>query len=283
MLGYGVALRGEIYLARRSTALRTLLVLALVASLARVGFAWVKTVSSGATGEAGVTGTLFHGNAYGPFVDGLSSGLLVGGLLLLVISAGSLAWDREHGIVRLRLTLSVSRSALVMAKITTLALTVFLLLAVVILSSWGAAAFFYDFGPVVEDGYEIFSAGEIRGDVVIGVAAAATPLIATLAFGLLVSVCARTAAQAIATALVSFLVFDAFKGLLGEGSRWVFASYQPSLVDRTYLREVTWKVARGFSDITYKNEELWYNFTVPLAEALLFLALALLVARRRRM
>ena len=83
-------------------------------------------------------------------------------------------------------------------------------------------------------------------------------------------------------ALVSCLVFDVFKNALGEAHRYVYASYLPTLLDKSCLGE-TAKFVRGFSDAGYSEEDLFLNFLVPIPEALLFLAIAMVVAARRKM
>jgi hypothetical protein len=109
------------------------------------------------------------------------------------------------------------------------------------------------------------------------------PLLASIAFGLLLSISTRSAVQAVAAALIALPLFDLFQGLLGGASRWIFASYLPGLSGRSYLQGDTWKVARGFSDTTFTTEDILLNFTVPAVEAVFLMGLAFLVAARRRM
>ncbi len=285
MAGFGAALRSEIYQMLRSPVVRGMAAVTALATLIpvlyqRFGFLWIT-----AKNIARNTGQLQAPpeNAYVPLVEGLSSGLLLGGYLLLTLAAGSLAWDREHGLARLFLIRRASRSALVMAKFSALVFLGVLLVGLVVLLSWGSASLLFDFGPVVEEGYEIYSEAEVLREVLTGIAASAVPLLAVIAFGLLISTATGSTARAVGIALIAILAFDIFKGLLGNSSRWIFASYLPSLGGGSYIKEVTWKVVGGFSDITLTGEDLWYNFAVPAVETVLFVLLALAVAAKRRM
>ena len=109
------------------------------------------------------------------------------------------------------------------------------------------------------------------------------PLLATVAFGLLVSISVRSTALAVATALITLMAFDLFQGLLGKISRLIFAFYQPGLSGNSYIQGDTWKVAWGFSDTTLTDEDILLNFTVPVVETVIFIGLTLLVAAKRRM
>jgi hypothetical protein len=93
----------------------------------------------------------------------------------------------------------------------------------------------WDFGPVVEDGYELIGSDEIRSEVWLGLRLALIPLPTALAFGVLVSVLAQSATQAVTAALGVTLALDVFKGVLGDAAHYLYASFQPSLIDQSYL------------------------------------------------
>lgn len=282
--GIGAALRSEIFLALRSRSLWAAVALAAVFASGRVALGKLQAVAREVERAARGTraGGAIESNAYGPFTDGISSGLMIAFLLLVVLSTAAFALDRDRGTARVILTRRSSRAGLVLAKFSTLCLSGLAVFGAAVLASWAASALLYDFGPVVEDGYQIFSAREIRREIAFGLAAALVTLPATLALGLAVSAAARSAAEAVAGGVLLVLGYDALKGLLGDASSWIFLSYLPSLLDRSYLKEVS-KLARGFSDAGFQDRERWLNLAVPLPEAALLLGAALWITSRRKM
>ena len=220
------------------------------------------------------------GNAYAPMVEGWLVGLTVGTLLLLVHSARSLAGDRESGILRLASTRSVSRSGLVIGRF---GIGVTLVLALVVASgtsAWLTSSLFFDFGPLVEDGYELISEHELLEELQRAVLAVIPPLVATYAFGLMISAFGRTAAGSVGFCLATFLGFDLFKDVIGSAQVWVFAFFAPSLVDKSCLHEMA-GIAAGYSDSGYTEFVLRMNHVVPWPEALLFLSVACWIVSRR--
>lgn len=220
------------------------------------------------------------GNAWPVFVDAWLAGLTLLALILLIVSARSLAGDLDLGLLRLARTRSVSRTGLVVGRAL---LGVPLLLVAVALTGASAAAgasWAYAFGPIVEDGYELLGSEEIRAEVVRGVVTALPALLGTWCFGLLVSAIARSGLVAVAAALTLYLGFDLFKDVLGGRQYWTFAAFCPSFVDNSYLHEVA-SMARGFSDAGYTAQILARNLWLPLPQALLLVVLACWAARRR--
>jgi ABC-type transport system involved in multi-copper enzyme maturation permease subunit len=284
MGGFVPALRSDLFLLRRSRAARAVLLVSMLAGFGRVALGKFQETSRQLRAFAGSEGIAprLENNAYGPFSDGICAALTAGALLLVAIAAAGLSAERQLGVLRPLLTRSASRSGLVLARFASLNLLGAVLLGAVICSSWAGAAFFYDFGPVVEDGFEIFSAAEVRSEIAVGLAAAALPLVAAVSFGLLVSLAAPSAAAAATIALISTIAFDLFKGFLGGAARYVYASFLPALLDRSYLKEVS-VMARGFSDRGFSEAETWLNFVVPLPTAALFVGLALAIGQRRKM
>ena len=223
---------------------------------------------------------LESGRGWSPFVDGWRAALAVATLLLLIHAARSIAADRESGVARLALTRSATRAALVLGRVM---LAPFLVLTLFVASGLAAlftARAFYDFGPLVEEGFELWSAAELRGELTVAALAAVPPLCATYAFGLLVSVLCRSAVGAVGAALASFLAFDLFKEVLGAARDWVFAAFVPSFVDRSALSEMA-GVARGFSDAGYSEALLNMNLWLPWPEALVMVVLACLWLARK--
>ncbi|MFT5285102.1 MAG: ABC-type transport system involved in multi-copper enzyme maturation permease subunit [Planctomycetota bacterium] len=220
------------------------------------------------------------GNAYAPLVEGWLAGLTVGTLLLLVHSARTIAGDRESGLLRLARTRSASRNGLVIGRFLLGTVLVLSLIAFSGLGSWGATTLFFDFGPLVEDGYELISEHELLEELHKAVVASIPALIATYAFGLMISAFGRTATGSVGFCLALFFAFDLFKDVIGAGQVWVFASFAPSLVDKSCLHEMV-GIASGYSDAGYTEFVLRMNHVVPWPEALLFLCVACWIVSRR--
>ena len=229
---------------------------------------------------AEVPGVSLSTNAFPPFVCGIAVGTGAAALLLLVYGSLSIAAERDSGTMRAALVRPVSRAAWVLGKVCVgLALALAAMPAVVLASAFAAAAL-YDFGPVVEQGYVIATSGAVLREVWRGLSSRTLGVLAVFAFGVLVSSLARSPGQAVAVAMLGFLLFDSMKGLLGRGSEYVFATFVPSLVDRSYLGEVA-KFAEGYSDAGFEEATWIRNLVVPPVEAVFFLIGAVLATRRR--
>ena len=220
------------------------------------------------------------GNAFAPFVEGWLVGLTVGTLLLLIVSARSLAGDRESGVLRVARTRSASRSALVLGRFL---LGLPLVAGVVVASGAGAfvaSAVLFEFGPLVEDGYELLTQEELTSELRIATLALVPPLVATWAFGLFVSAIGRSATGAVGLCLAVFLGFDLFKEVIGDGQALVFATFVPSLVDKSCMHEMA-GIAQGYSDSGYTEVMLRMNHIVPWPQALALVLAACWIVRRR--
>ena len=153
-------------------------------------------------------------------------------------------------------------------------------LLVAALGAWLGAAQFFEFGPVVEDGYELASESLLREQLLLACATTFPALLATWSLGLLVSALAPGGALAVGVSLLLYLGFDLFKQVLGEARYWVFAAFNPSFVDNSYVAEVA-GMARGFSDAGFSEALLRQNLVLPWPEALLITTLAAWVLTRR--
>jgi hypothetical protein len=220
------------------------------------------------------------GNAWAPLADGWLAGLTVGTLLLLIASARSLAGDRESGLLRLGSTRSVSRAGLVLGRALHGAVLVLGTLAVTGLAAWAAAAALFDFGPLMEGNYALVSTEDMRAEFLRAVQATVPPLLATWSFGLCVSAFLGSGTAAVSAALATYLGFDLFKEVLGQGQYWCFAAFNPSFVDRSCLKEFA-GVARGFSDAGYGDSLYALNLWLPWPQAALLLLVAVWTTRRR--
>jgi len=133
----------------------------------------------------------------------------------------------------------------------------------------------------VEDGFELIGEAEIRSEIWLGTKLALLPFPAAIAFGLLISVVAQSTTQAVTTALGITLAIDIFKSTLGDFSHYIFASFQPSLIDQSYLQDVS-RLVRGYSDVLIDDRVLLLNTWIPIPQMLLLAAIAVVLVRRKK-
>lgn len=273
-------LHAELHLARHSLGARLLVLTPLllaclqlmIASLGETG-AQAQQALLGAEAESTQQG-------YGFWVDSLLTGLTCLSLLAVAQAAYGLAAERDSGALRHLVIRRASRSTLVVSKLIALHLLITLALLLLLLGSWGLSALLWELGPVIEDGYELISEGEIRTEIHLGLQLAILPLPAALAFGILISILAQSATQALTLALGATLGFDVFKASLGDSAGYVFANFLPSLVDASYLGDVA-RLARGYSDVLIDERLLSLNTWTPLPAFLLCLVLSLIFIQRK--
>ncbi|MDP6414925.1 MAG: ABC transporter permease subunit [Gammaproteobacteria bacterium] len=225
---------------------------------------------------------LVANNAYGYFVDGLSTGLTMLGLLMVAQASYSFSFDRDTGAARHLLIRRVSRNSLITAKLIHLHILASLSVLLLIAVSYLMSELFWDFGAVVEDGFELISENEIRAEIAAGLRLALIPLPAAIGFGIFISVCAQSATQAVTTALGITLAIDIFKIMLGDIAYYLYASFQPSLIDQSYLQDVS-RLVRGYSDVLIDERVLELNTWVPLPTLVLFFIATLWLLQRKKM
>ncbi len=275
-----LALRSDAYLLLRARGLRVGAVLVALVAAGRIVLGRLHEAGQEARGVVfGAAVDAAPPSAWALLVDGLRAGWTLAFFLLLAAAASGLASEREHGHSRVLVVGGVSRLSMVGARFLSQTIVGIILAIAACIGASGGAAAFADFGPVTEEGLEIWSASDVRSELLIAVAGSLITLPAIVAFGLLVGSCARSATQSVAVALGLSIVWDMAKSSLGRAAAWGYASYQPTLVDTSYLREVG-QMARGFSD--FRDVEA-LNFIVPLPEAALFLVLTLAVTVRRKL
>ena len=275
------SLRAELYLARYALSAR-LIVLAPLA-LACLQLLIAALGESGAQTQQALLGASAAEPAnegYGHWVDALVTGFTTLGLLSVALAAHSFAAERDLGTLRHSLIRRTSRSSLVLTKLIALHLLVCSAVLLLVFGSWGLSSLLWDLGPVVEDGYELISEAEILREIHLGLQLALLPLPAALAFGLLVSVAAQSGTQALTLALGATLGFDVFKTSLGDSAAFIYARFQPSLIDASYLGDVA-RLARGYSDVLVDERLLVLNTWAPLLAFIAFLALSLLIVQRK--
>ncbi len=286
MHGYFKALRSELFVAVRTMPARLIVIMPAVIVFARLLLQ--KITQSGTEARESLLGQSSFGdsnvanNAYGYFVDGLITGLTLISLTLVAYAAWSFASDRDTGALRHVLIRSASRRALLLAKLTMVLMVGILAFLLMLLTVTISAGGFWEFGPVVEDGYELIGTEEIRTEIMLGLQLALLPLPTAVAFGLLVSVLTNSSTQAVTVALGATLAMDIFKGLLGNMSHYLYVTFQPSLIDQSYLRDVS-RLVRGYSDVLVDQRILDLNMWVPLPQMLLLVILALVIVPWRKL
>lgn len=266
--GFATALKAEAFVLGRTP---TPWLLALLPAMAVVMRLLLIRVTAG-------TDELHPG--YGYMVDGLSTGLTLLYLILIACAAHSFAVDRDRGVLRHLLIRSLNRRQVLLAKLVLLHLLALLAVVAVLAAAFLLSHWLWELGPVVEDGFELISEAEIQAEIRSALLLALLPLPACLATGLLISVAARSATQAVAVAVGLALLVDLFKGVLGRGANYWYGSFQPSLVDQSYLSEVS-RIVRGYSDVLIDPTLHQLNLWLPLPQALAFVLVALLVVNRR--
>lgn len=285
MKGFQLALRSEWFIAART--LGTKLVILVPSLLVVVSFLLTKLGETGAAARDSLLGSsdfdaAVTGNAWGHFVDGLDSGMTVLGLLLVAQAAYGFSSDRDTGAIRHLLIRSSSRLAIGLAKLVQLHLIALISIVLLIITSYFASGMLWEYGPVVEDGFELIGEAEIQREIALGLWLALIPLPAAIALGLLAAVLANNATQAVVSALGLTLALDLFKATLGDYALYLYATFQPSLLDQSYLQEVG-RLVRGYSDVLIDERFLQMNTWAPLPALFLFIAVMLIVVNRRQL
>ena len=281
MSGLATALRAELFVATRSRGVHFVVLLPALVVFGQLLLQKASGLTQAAMQNPG-SAEFDANNAYGYLVDGLSTGLVLLVLSMLAFSAWSFAHDRDTGVVRHVLIRRASRLTLLCARFCYVHVLAFISLLLLFVVAWASCHLFWEFGPVVEDGFELIGVAEIHTEIRQGLMLALLPLPATLGLGVLISVAAQSATQAVVTALGLLLGFDILKGSFGSAAHYVFTYYQPSLVDQSYLGEVA-RLVRGYSDVLIDERLHTLNIWVPWPALLLFGCLAALLVRRKKL
>ena len=279
------ALRSEFYVARYALGARLLIFIPSAA--AAVQFMASKIADSGTAARESLMNSVSFddvtaSNAWGHFVDGLDTGITLLFLLLVAQAAYSFSAEVESGTLRHQLIRCSSRRLIVMAKLLQLHALALMGVGVLIVSSYLLSGLLWEFGSVVEDGFELISEAEIRDEIAVGLRLALTPLPAAIALGLLLSVIASTATQAVVSALGITLAMDIFKGMLGDYAYYLYASFQPALIDQSYLQDVS-RLVRGYSDVLIDDRVIQLNYWIPIPTLLVLVTASLIVVQTRKL
>ena len=279
--GLAAALQSEVFVLVRSWKTWLLITLPTLVSAchlllikANAASAQLQQTISGRPSESGAD------YAYGYLVDAFSTSLILIYLVFLAYGAFAFASDRDSGAIRHSVIRRSSRAAVLSAKVIVLHGMTVASCLLAFISAWTVCALLWDFGPVIEDGYELISVAEIHQEIRTGLVLALLPLPACLCLGMLLSVIANSALQAVSLALGISLLLDIFKGALGNIAPYLYINFQPSLLDNSYLSEVA-RIARGFSDILIDEDMVQLNYWIPIPQAIFLLVIALLWVRRK--
>ena len=266
MNGFVTALKSELFIARNTFSSKFILFAPAAFAILQSLLTWLTEIGTSTRNNLMSNSNfddIVNLNAYGHFVDGMSTGLTILGLLVVAQAAYSFSYDRDTGIVRHILIRRASRPALILAKLFQINLLAIISIAILMIASYLMSGFLWEFGAIIEDGFELISEEEILAEISMGLKLAIVPLPAAIAFGLFVSTIAQSATQAITTALGITLAIDIFKSMLGSYADYLYARFQPSLIDASYLQDVS-RIVRGYSDVLVNVDVLQLNLWAPL-------------------
>jgi len=278
--GFLTAIRTELYVMCRGIGVWFLIILPALAATIQLTLVKLSTLSPSLQ-DAGDE-ALDSVSGYGFMVDGMSTGLMLLNLIFIGYAAYAFANDRDSGVIRHLIIRRISRRALIAAKFVILLglalLSATMIVAVTVLIS----SVFWTLGPVIEDGYELIAVSDIQTEIYLGLKLALLSLPACISLGLLVSVISNSATQAVSIAIGISLVFDVFKSALGELANYVYATFQPSLIDQSYLKDVA-QIVRGFSDVLIDERVYQLNLYLPIPQAMVLFVLTLIIVNRRQL
>ena len=283
MNGFAIALKSELFIARHTFSSKLIVLAPAVLAVLQTLLEWI-TEAGAATRNNLLSYPTFDDivnlNAYGHFVDGMKTGLTVLGLILVAQAAYSFSYDRDTGMIRHILIRRASKPALIFAKLLQINLIGLISILLLIITTYVTSSLLWEFGAIVEDGFELISEEEILAEISTGLRLAIIPLPAAIAFGLLVSVIAQSATQAITTALGITLAIDIFKSMLGDYADYVYARFQPSLIDASYLQDVS-RIVRGYSDVMINESVLQLNLWMPIPTLIIFVGLTMIFIHKK--
>ena len=283
MNGFAVALKSELFIARHTFSSKLIVLAPALLAVLQTLLEWI-TEAGAATRNNLLSNPTFDDivnlNAYGHFVDGMKTGLTVLGLILVAQAAYSFSYDRDTGMIRHILIRRASKPALIFAKLLQINLIGLISILLLIITTYVTSSLLWEFGAIVEDGFELISEEEILAEIATGLQLAIIPLPAAIAFGLLVSVIAQSATQAITTALGITLAIDIFKSMLGDYADYVYARFQPSLIDASYLQDVS-RIVRGYSDVMINESVLQLNLWMPIPTLIIFVGLTMIFIHKK--
>jgi len=282
-MSFVAILRAELFRLTRTRAGRVGLAVPALLAAAQIGVAELMeqlTTARAAASGAGAASETPSETAFGPLADGVGGlGAMALAMIALLTGAFAVVRERDQGSLPQWL-LARSRGAVVLGKALGTCVYVLLSFAALLATSMAVAALRHDYSAIVDDGYEMASAGELWLEVARGCAAGLPALLCCACFGVLASSLAASVGAAAIAAIVPFTLLALFQSTLGSAADRLFITYAPFFSERAPLARLG-KVARAFSDTHWEQGELLRAALVPTIEAAACLALAWLVTRRR--
>tara|TARA_R110002072_G_scaffold36261_12_gene106817 strand:+ start:3181 stop:3942 length:762 start_codon:yes stop_codon:yes gene_type:complete len=213
------------------------------------------------------------GLGWAPMASGFNAGLVIGTLGLAFLAARSLAGDADGWILRLTVTRSASRPALVFGRFLLGIPLVVCVIAVSLLGAWIGGLTAGGFAEIVIDNGLMATPGELIDETRRTILSVFFPMLCVWSFGLLVSSLSPNATMAVAATIAALLALDVLKLLLQGDDTWFFTTYVPTLTGSSASTELI-PVAKGMSIGGYQDHLFRQSILVPIPETLIFIGLA---------
>lgn len=219
-------------------------------------------------------------SAYLSFTKGAGSGLVLGGIMLLLYSSMIMANEGHWRTFKVIMLRPHRRWIWIVGKYKVLCWIGFSMAALVALTAFGAGAIVGDYTDIAEEGYVIFEARFLATETLKAFALVAPPLLALAAFGLMFSTFTDHTGIAASATLGAYIVLETAKEGMRDSRNYLFNTFMPSLLDTSYFKEVK-GFADGMSDSGWDAAVFKYNIATPLVAALIFFLIASIVFQRR--
>ena len=207
------------------------------------------------------------------WADGMGVAMRLGLFVILVLGAMGFSQEFAQGTVKTVLILPIRRWEWVTAKLVSLILLAWALLAACALLGVLIVALTLGWGDVTRSGVLLYTAGQVWGQLLAALGITALLLLPLCAFALLVSVFFSSSGAAVGVALVLAIVLEFGVGLLDQSARFVFLHH---------LAAPFALVAKMGKGLPFQWEEVLV-WGLPVAGVTFALFAALLVARMERM
>ncbi len=283
--GFWVCLKSELWIAVRSFSTYLAILLPSAIAIIYLFMSRVAEVTAEAREQFANVEVPFGGDystGYGNLVDGMLVTLTCIVLVVTTYTAWTFANDCRTGTVRLLVTRVASRHTVVFAKVVTVHLLTIVALVFALAAAYFLAGSLWSYESVVEDGYELISEMEIQSEIFLGLGLALITIPASIALGMLVSVCANSPVQSTVITLAILVVYGFFQPYFGSLAEYCFLTFTPLLFDASYLREVS-DIVRGFSDVYISDNTIRLNMWIPIVQVAGFCVLIYFITTRRRL
>lgn len=219
-------------------------------------------------------------SAFLGFAKGASNGFVLGGILLLLYA--SMLFSNEGGWQTYKTIIlrPHRRIEWVAGKFALLLIVIAMLCVSVCTTALALSGALGDYTAIEEEGFVFLEASEMRHETLKALALAVPPMIAVAAFGLMISTMTDHTGVAASAALGTYVILETAKESMEEGRLYLFNSFMPSLIDRSYF-DVLRKLAEGYLDEPWEENVLQFAIATPLISAGVFLVVAAVIFGRR--